>query len=520
MKFSNKTKLILFALLITLNLILRYQLVHHETGIDSFEMHILANSISEFGEARWWTNPFAIVGMHPNSYASAISFTISGISQCSDIDIELSILVYSIILGIFSIFASYILAGMLYDDDFFKFIIAFGFSTCQGILTYSTWTANARSPFVILLPLFLYALWQSRKNFLRFGLITVSITLLLFTTHHLFVYLMPVFAAYFTVVVAYELAKHIRFIKIPEELMPFLIIFAFCLMFAYPFITHKFMTADSRWVNLTFMLNEYPRYIGILVFLLPGGYAYLISKPNKQFEEWSLLVMLMFLTVFVFEERYMKWFIIIFVILLTGIGLMNLKRLGERRKKCAAIAVTIFLLLSVCFSGYFQFLHTYRAEKTIDENSYITALWTKGKMDGVGICNSRWRAWKITAISALPLLTGSSTADQAYGLVDVREFQLVKLPITSEEFWRDSPYKRVKGTVSDGYWQLIMKHYYTSKGYQWIPRFNITYLIEEAGLHGHWASHHGHGSSPFVKVVYDTKNCIYDSGKLKVWNLK
>jgi len=519
MKFQNITKLRLFALLIILNLILRYQLTHHETGLDSFEMHILANSISEFGEARWWTTPLAVVGMYPNSYASAMPFILSGISQVSGKDIELVIFFINTLFAIFSIFASYILAGMLYDDDIFKFLVAIGFSTSPGILTYSTWTVNARSLVVILLPLLLYALLKSRKNHLKFGLIIIFITLLFFASHHLFYYTLPLFAAYFIVASIYKYNIYINLNKKYHKFLPIIIILAFCLMLAFPFLTHKFMTVGSRWDNLELMFNEYPRYIGILLFLSIGGFVHLIFKPNKRFEEWSFLVMLIFLTVFVFEERYMKWFIQIFAILLAGMGMINLKRLRKIKRTHAAIVISIFLVLSICFSGYFQFLRDY-GYRTIDENTYTTALWTKDKFDGVGICNSRWTTWKITSISALPFLTGSSTADQAYGLVDVHEFELKKRSITSEEFWMDSPYKRVKGTVSDGYWQLIMDKYHDSKGYQWIPRFNITYLIEDVGLEGYWTSHHGNRYSPFVKVVYDTKNCIFDNGKLRVWKLK
>lgn len=531
MKLSKKVKYGLFILLIILNLILRYSVTHHEIFHDSFEMHILANSLSEFGEARWWVHPLGIIGMYPNSYASAISFILSGISQSTGLEVESVIFIYGLIFGLFCMFAGYIVAGEIYDDDLFKFLVAFGFSTCQGVLTYTTWTAPARSPFIILLPLFLYALLKSRKHHLRFGLITIILALLLLATHHLAFYLIPIFAACFLVTLVYKLKERIgvikKVIKKSENLMPLFIVFAFCLMLAYPFMTHKFMTVGSRWYNLALVFNEYPRYIGILVFLAIGGFAYLVFKSNKRYEEWSLLTMLMFLCVFVFDEMYMKWFILIFAVLLAGVGLTNLNKLREdkEKKKHATLVIVIFLLLSVSFSGYFQFLHEYGTgfggiERYMEDSTYTTGLWIKENMDGRGICNSRWIGWRIGATSGFPLLTGSSSNDQAYGFVDVREFELVKVPITSEEFWIDSPYRRVKGTVSDGYWQLIMDKYYISAGYQYIPRFNITYLIEDTRLHGYWISHRGYGPSPFVKVVHDdTNNCIYDSMNINIWCL-
>ena len=223
---------------------------------------------------------------------------------------------------------------------------------------------------------------------------------------------------------------------------------------------------------------------------------------------------------FIFQEMYMKWFILIFATLLAGVGFMNLRKLRETKKKSGTIVIILFMLLSVSFSGYFQFLRTYE-DRTISDNEYISALWIKENIGGVGagICNSRWTTWKISSISCLPFLTGSATDDQAYGLVDVRDFELEKLPATSEKYWMDSPYKRVKGTVSDGYWQRIMSQYHTSCGYKYIPIFNITYLVEDVRLQGLCLSHHGQVYSPFVEVVRSEKDCLYDSGDIKLWPL-
>ena len=86
--FSKKMKIILFSLLIVLNLILRIPFYPHEYGADSFVIHILANSVSQFGHARWWINPLSVVGLYPYSECSAVPFILSEISQCTGIDGE------------------------------------------------------------------------------------------------------------------------------------------------------------------------------------------------------------------------------------------------------------------------------------------------------------------------------------------------------------------------------------------------------------------------------------------------
>lgn len=532
MKLSKKSKYTLFMLLILLNIILRFPLTPHEIGVDTFEIHVLANSLSAFGEARWWLHPLSVIGMYPNSYASSTPFLLSGISQCVGSDVEFAVFIYAFAFGLFSIFAAYIVAGEIYNSDLFKFLVAFGYSTAPGVLTYTTWTAPARSPFLILMPLFLYALLKTRKHPIKFGLITLIFAFLLLATHHLVFYLIPILAAFFLVTLVYKLKEHFGILKEiierSETLMPFLIIFAFLLMAAFPFLTHKFMTQQSRW-DLT-VFKEYARYIGIFVFLAVGGLFSLVFKPNKRYEEWFLLTMLIFLTVFIFQSMYMKWFILLYAFLLAGISFLNFNKLHEKTetRKRAVFIIVIFLLLSVSFGGYFQLLYDYEQqpnfhERYMEDDTYITGLWLKENANGRGISNDRWTGWRISSVSGFPFLTGSSTDDQAYGFFDAREYELQKLPITSEKFWLDMPYQRISGTVSGNAWQRIMTNEYNSgSARDLLVKCNFTHLVENTMLDGKWVSHHGRGQSAFLRSLYISgeKEIIYDAGNSRVWYLK
>jgi hypothetical protein len=146
-------------------------------------------------------------------------------------------------------------------------------------------------------------------------------------------------------------------------------------------------------------------------------------------------------------------------------------------------------------------------------------------LDGRFISNDRWIGWHLAAISNSQFLTGSSSNDQAYGFVDVqKEYRLKKEPITSEIYWMDSPYTKIGGTSSDGYWQEIMDtEYYSPKGVNFISRFNLTHMMENTKTYGRWSSHHGYQPSIFVKSLYDESNPssnIFDNGRLKIWTLK
>jgi hypothetical protein len=97
------------------------------------------------------------------------------------------------------------------------------------------------------------------------------------------------------------------------------------------------------------------RYIGLLIIFAVGGLAYLVFKSNKGFGEWFLLLTLILLTVFIYHQTYMKWFLPIFVIPFAGIGLINVIRASGKRRYVLPV-VTIFLLLALSFSAYYQFI--------------------------------------------------------------------------------------------------------------------------------------------------------------------
>ena len=132
MQFSLRTKIILIGLIVILSLILRFPLTPHEIGLDSFTIHLMANSISEFGYAKWWLHPASIMGSYPYSTSpSAVPFLLSGISQCTSMDVESVILLYSLFLGVFSVFGAYLMAEVIWDNDAFKFLVAIVFTPSE-----------------------------------------------------------------------------------------------------------------------------------------------------------------------------------------------------------------------------------------------------------------------------------------------------------------------------------------------------------------------------------------------------
>jgi len=516
MKFSRRNKFLLLCLLILLNVVIRVPSAPHLTGDDSFVIHAMANSISEFGFAKWWLHPLSIFGLYPYSYASALSFFISGLVQCIGMDqVEHLIWIYCIFIAIFSVFAAYILAGEIIDDDLFKFFVALGFSLVPAILAYTSWSTHARGFFIVFLVLFIYLLLKCHNSILRYSPLVILLTLLLFSTHHYAYFVLPIFVSYLIVLIYFKLHERIKFIKISKKMSPFVPISGFILMYSIPFFTRHFIEY-SRYIDFL----SYIRYTGFFIIPAVGGLTYLIFKYDKKPKEWFLLLTVILFTVFICNDKYMKFIIPIFAILLAGIGLKNAFEVShEKKKKYAAVVVVILLLLSVSFSGFYQHWRTnvsgiYRQSWYMTEATYTGALWIK---DDIGIdknlvYNDRLAARRMCAISEAPtFLWDADVCLLAYGFANKSDIQIsIQSPLT-EEFYNDAPIINLKPTIrwygSSG---LMEGNIDTQLAKDTINRFNLSYMVADKRF----------GRTAFLGSIEWTKNNLYDNGRIEVWSLE
>jgi len=532
MQFLPRTKAILMGLLILLAVVLRYPTTPHEIGWDSFGMHLMANSLSEFGYAKWWIHPAAIIDSYPYGSTSAVPFFISGISQCTGMNVELVILLYSMFLGLFCIFAAYLMAGAIWNNNIFKFLTAFVFSTSQGILTLSTWTANARTLFIIIFPLFIYLLLRTRVFKVRFCILTIFILLLLLVTHHYVYFTVPIMLAYFIIITVYKVGKHIESVKIPENLANFAMYAAFVIMFSVPFFARSLLESDPRMMQdvgdqyvlwIPYMLQNYTRYIGVLIVLSVSGYIYLLLKRNKKFGEWFLLLCLAGITPLVYTVTYMKWFVLSFTSLLIGVAITNVATVGMQeqthitKRKYATTFVVILVLFSIIFTGYYQYLHSLNdpdpRTRYMEDKTYIGALWIKDAIDkDKNMIAETYISHRVFSISEVPTLTGIGGADLAYGFVDPNKLEIAQIhsPL-SVAFYTHDPYKVLNHSDTAWYTRAITSsdiNDHRSYAYRSTPKFNLSYYVENKDI-----------QTPFTWSVQLTKNNLYDNGKIRVWHL-
>lgn len=519
-KLSNKMKITLFALLVILNIILRFQVVSHEMGADSFLMHIMANSLNEFGYAKWFLSPLSVFGLYPASYTSTMQFLLSGISQCAEMEMRWVIFLYCVFIGLLSMFNAYLMAGEILDNELFKFLVAFGFSTTPAILGYTTWTIPARGLLVVLAPLLVYLLLKCRTS-IKYISLTLLLAIFLLATHHLSYFLIPAFFALIILTISLKLKNHIN-IKIPEKiaaivsipgLIPFISIAGFLFMFSIPFLTGRFIES-SRYASIDV---SYVRYTGLLIIFAIGGLAYLVFKRDKGFGEWFLLLTLILLVTFVYQQTYMKWFLPIFLVPLAGIGLINALRASETRKYVLPV-FTIFLLFVVSFSAYYQFIHflpepgaSPMNERYIEDSTYTTGRWMKGNIvNGSAISNDAVMDNRFFSASETTyLLIGSTISNYIYGFISVNISEFKRYPLTSEDFWFTGYESRDLG---ENAWESVHTKFMSPL------EFNICYMVENRKCRGNINWLHSSNPVKFLKSTYE-KDCIYDCGNIYIWHL-
>ena len=516
MKFVNRVRLTLWICIIALNVILRYPATPHEIGWDTFGIHILVNSISDFGWAKWWVHPLSIGGFYPNSYASTVPFLVSGISQCTGIDTEWTAWLFNLLAGLFAIFFAYIMAGAIRDDDFFKFLVAFGFSVSPGVLNFSTWQLSTRGLLIILLPLFIYLVLKTR-NSLKYVPLTFILFMALAVTHHLFYFTIPIILSYIAITILYKLKEHIN-IRISDNFVNIIFIISFLIMFLIPFFTRSFIVETaSKYTWLVLLAQTYVRYVGILLIFVIGGFAYLSFKYDKRFEEWFLLLTLLCLAPLSYMLRYSKWFFIIFAIILAGISLMNVARVYNKRAKCVFTIIVIALLLSVSFSGFYQHFHTniqgrptYN-ERYIEEGTYAAGLWIKDNIEKRMVCNDNLVSVRVFAISEVPTLTGDGTIDLTYGFTDITDLNISKVSSLSADYYFEGPYIRTPHTPYTGYYVALLNlvEFDHTYGKRVISKFNLSYVIENEDI----------GDNVFIRSIHREKDNVYDNAKIQIWYL-
>lgn len=518
MYFSRRCKYFLLGLLILLNFLIRIPSIPHERGSpDEFTMHNLANSVSAFGYAKWWAHPASIFGFYPYSYASATAFIYSGISQSTGISMDWIAWIFPAILGVFIVLSVYILAGLIKNDDVFKFLAAFVVSLSPGVLNYITWQISARGLFIALLPFFLYLLLKSHASryAVRFGVLTFILFILIMATHHYYILSVPFIFSYILIIIFYKIKSPI---KISDNLVSIALLAGFLGMFSIPFFTGLFIES-SRYSALQTMLSNNIRYLGPFIFFAVGGFSYLILKRNREFGEWFLILSLIFFSPFLYIDKYAQFISNILLGLFMSIGIVNLKESNFDKKRVFSMII-IILLLFVSFSAFYQHWRTNVGRQPInqfymEDTTYNGALWIKNNIEAKRLIgNDDQVSTRIFAVSEVPTLVMPET-DLTYGFFNASNIKTIMNSPFSVEFYLHNPYitPNFYTETESALWNLNSLDIDNDHAKLITSTFNLSYFIENSFFSRFFSD------NELILSLEKKRELIFSNGRIRIWCL-
>ena len=516
---SKKYKIILMLLLILLNIAIRIPSIPHEKGDDSFFIHSLANSVSYYGEAKWWINWMSIFGFYPYSYSSAAPFILSGLSQLTKFQMEFTILMFCIIMGLFSIFSSYLLAIVLYKDFIPRFIFSLIFSLSAGVVGLTTWEITTRGPFLVLFPFFLYLVFKLINLQIKFFVLMIMTIILLFALHH-YTYLALFFSIIILVfAIIYKFKQRINFNKVITHNFNInnMYLLILILLFITPFFgIGKLITSGSRYTWLLDMLIITVRNLGVVFPLAIGGFIYLSIKNNKKMEEWAILICIIPTIIFSYNKTYGYMTTYLFMTYLSTVGLYNIMiSYNRNKKKIVYWIIVAFIILNVSFSSFFSHWRSGMmggsSEWYMQDETYKTGEWVKEYIDE-----------KMNALSTgieISRMYASYGGKPALFLEDdvsnyINKFMALDLNNTysnspfSLSYYFDNPIILKSGTSSDGKVIWISKFsIYDVRLRDFLQNYNISYFFQDM-----------HSSNILANSLSQSNNNnIYDSGRMRIW---
>ena len=242
--------------------------------------------------------------------AKFITLFLSGIAQITDLNSDKATLLYSLVLGIASIFFAYILAKAIWNDDIFKMLVSIIYSLSPGILIFTTWTGTTRTLFITMLPILIYSLVKVHHG-KKFIITLIVLFIFSFATHQMTYFALPLIVSYIVVNLGYKFHSKIT---LSQTTLNIILTGAIILAFVIPFFSRTFMDvmpreySGSRYHFIFNMISSYVRYIGPLSVLAIGSIIYLFQKSEKTFEEWFLVVSAILLVPLLYIPTYMKNF--------------------------------------------------------------------------------------------------------------------------------------------------------------------------------------------------------------------
>lgn len=524
MPLSKKIQYMLLAILVIVNIALRYPSTPHEIGWDSFFIHGLAESISTYGYAKWLIHPLSVFGYYPLSYAIAVPLILSEMSQITGLSMEWTIWVFCIIEGILAVLFAYIMAGEISNNELFKFMVALAFSISTGMLWFTTWTISTRGLLLVFIPLFIYSLLKTRTSSkIKYGSLCVVIFIVSMMIHNLYIFLVFILIAYYSSILLYEFKDRFsKHVKVSRPITFLILIALFGFLFYLPFLSFLTKVFSGYTGNvlgykqILVLAITYGANIGILVFIGVFGLIMLLYKKEKDQLDLFLIIFALLFTPLLFIMGYASLGVLPLSSILIGLGFLDLTKFLTK-EKAKLITIAIIIVVAVSWAGLAQVWHpgvlkesTPTQPRYMSDSNFNTALWLDHHLNTNEriVSNDGILSVRLSAISQAQSITQYGPYELINEFVDKN---CIKVELKPIYLWPDDgPFTLKKPPhVHCTYGYSLHRHDCDDPwSTQMISKFNLRYSVESTKT----AS-----KSKFLESIHKKKDKVYDNNDVDVW---
>ncbi|HUV82325.1 MAG TPA: hypothetical protein VMW53_04525, partial [archaeon] len=212
-----------------------------------------------------------------------------------------------------------------------------------------------------------------------------------------------------------------------------------------------------------------------------------------------------------YNQTYFKHFSAGFIIFLACIGIFNV----IKTQKKATHFIIIILIISISYSGYYQFLKQYPENRNISDSAYNSGKWLKYYGNGSGISNDQLLGIRIGSISeSVHFITTSTVVNSAYGFLSLNHSEFTYYPITSEIFWFNTG-KFKKDYGESAWYNFNMLDFRMSEINA--TESNVKYIVENTNTNGDIIWKHGPRESKMLEKTYNNLGSVYHTNNIRIY---
>jgi len=337
-------------------------------GGDTWSTALKAQSINDNGAALWVLHPLSLFGWYPFSYPSGEMILLSGLSQCTSLEMISTVEIASIFFGIFGMFTLFLLAREIEPNDLFCVITLFAYATFVHVVGYTWNNASTRGLFIMFYPIVIYTLlamikYQTKR--MTFSFFSTIALITLGSIHRIILlFIGIIFLPLLILVIGQYVWKRFK-LSITFKWFKFIPIISLLFIFFFQILGYGYIKPDFRKYEIIFageneiilLLNLAASYgvrYGISAVLAPFGILLLMIKQKKMLAEKYIILISLVSTFFILDLAYFRSFFPPIAAILVGLGVTFLLETYLENNKILIVGIsTILILVSTQYLMYF-----------------------------------------------------------------------------------------------------------------------------------------------------------------------